>query len=127
MNSVLERVYEIGIIPVIAFNSVDEAIPLRLRLRFRHVNFLSIFIQRINFISKSKLQNCLIKTMQQTERSGLMKIIFIIKNNNTATTISESYHKNYFEIKSQIQDSFTYLGYERFSYIKDLKEMFKWY
>ncbi len=25
MNSVLERVYEIGIIPVIAFNSVDEA------------------------------------------------------------------------------------------------------
>ena len=28
MNSVLERVYEIGIIPVIAFNSVDEAIPL---------------------------------------------------------------------------------------------------
>ena len=28
MNPVLERVYEIGIIPVIAFNSVDEAIPL---------------------------------------------------------------------------------------------------
>ena len=25
MNSVLQRVYEIGIIPVIAFNSVDEA------------------------------------------------------------------------------------------------------
>ncbi|MEE0799949.1 MAG: bifunctional 4-hydroxy-2-oxoglutarate aldolase/2-dehydro-3-deoxy-phosphogluconate aldolase [Gemmiger sp.] len=28
MNPVLQRVYEIGIIPVIAFNSVDEAIPL---------------------------------------------------------------------------------------------------
>lgn len=28
MNSVVQRVYEIGIIPVIAFNSVDEAIPL---------------------------------------------------------------------------------------------------
>ena len=28
MNSVLQRVYEIGIIPVIAFNSVDEALPL---------------------------------------------------------------------------------------------------
>ena len=28
-NPVLERVYEIGIIPVIAFNSVDEALPLR--------------------------------------------------------------------------------------------------
>lgn len=28
MNSVLQRVYEIGIIPVIAFNSVDEAVPL---------------------------------------------------------------------------------------------------
>ena len=27
-NPVLERVYEIGIIPVIAFNSVDEALPL---------------------------------------------------------------------------------------------------
>ena len=27
MNSVLQRVYEIGIIPVIAFNSVDEALP----------------------------------------------------------------------------------------------------
>ena len=28
MNSVLQRVYEIGIIPVIAFNSADEALPL---------------------------------------------------------------------------------------------------
>ncbi|MGN0974503.1 MAG: bifunctional 4-hydroxy-2-oxoglutarate aldolase/2-dehydro-3-deoxy-phosphogluconate aldolase [Gemmiger sp.] len=28
MNSVIERVYQIGIIPVIAFNSVDEAVPL---------------------------------------------------------------------------------------------------
>lgn len=28
MNSVVQRVYEIGIIPVIAFNSVDEAVPL---------------------------------------------------------------------------------------------------
>lgn len=28
MNSVMQRVYEIGIIPVIAFNSVDEAVPL---------------------------------------------------------------------------------------------------
>lgn len=28
MNPVLQRVYEIGIIPVIAFNSVDEALPL---------------------------------------------------------------------------------------------------
>ena len=28
MNPVIQRVYEIGIIPVIAFNSVDEAIPL---------------------------------------------------------------------------------------------------
>ena len=28
MNSVVQRVYEIGIIPVIAFNSVDEALPL---------------------------------------------------------------------------------------------------
>lgn len=28
MNSVLEKVYQIGIIPVIAFNSVDEAVPL---------------------------------------------------------------------------------------------------
>ena len=28
MNPVLEKVYQIGIIPVIAFNSVDEAVPL---------------------------------------------------------------------------------------------------
>jgi 2-dehydro-3-deoxyphosphogluconate aldolase/(4S)-4-hydroxy-2-oxoglutarate aldolase len=28
MNSVLERIYEIGIVPVIAFNSPDEALPL---------------------------------------------------------------------------------------------------
>ena len=28
MNSVLQRIYEIGIVPVIAFNSVDEAVPL---------------------------------------------------------------------------------------------------
>ena len=28
MNPVLQRVYEIGIIPVIAFKDVDETIPL---------------------------------------------------------------------------------------------------
>ena len=28
MNPVLERIYQIGIVPVIAFNSVDEAVPL---------------------------------------------------------------------------------------------------
>ena len=28
MNPIVQRVYEIGIIPVIAFNSVDEALPL---------------------------------------------------------------------------------------------------
>ena len=33
MNPVLQRVYEIGIIPVIAFNDVDEAIPLCKALR----------------------------------------------------------------------------------------------
>lgn len=28
MNPILEKVYQIGIVPVIAFNSVDEALPL---------------------------------------------------------------------------------------------------
>ena len=28
MNPIVEKVYQIGIIPVIAFNSVDEALPL---------------------------------------------------------------------------------------------------
>ena len=27
MNPIVEKVYQIGIIPVIAFNSVDEALP----------------------------------------------------------------------------------------------------
>ena len=32
MNPIVEKVYQIGIIPVIAFNSVDEALPLCKRL-----------------------------------------------------------------------------------------------
>ncbi len=28
MSSVIDRIYGIGIVPVIAFNSVDEAVPL---------------------------------------------------------------------------------------------------
>ena len=36
MNPIVEKVYQIGIIPVIAFNSVDEALPLCIRTERSH-------------------------------------------------------------------------------------------
>jgi len=55
------------------------------------------------------------------------EFILIIKNNKTVAIISQPYHKNYFEIKLQIADKFKYIGYEKFSYIKDFKKMLIWH
>jgi hypothetical protein len=67
------------------------------------------------------------KLSHQTYNHTQREFILIIRNNKTVATISQSYHKNYFEIKFQIENKFEYLGYEKFSYIKDFKEMLMWH
>ena len=42
MNPIVEKVYQIGIIPVIAFNSVDEALPLCKALSEGGLHFLHL-------------------------------------------------------------------------------------
>ena len=63
MNSVLQRVYEIGIIPVIAFNSVDEALPRCKALMqtegMRKVSEIqSYFVRRLETIVRETGKSC---------------------------------------------------------------------
>ena len=58
-------------------------------------------------------------------RGGTYEYLYFYKNNKKKIKISEFYHKNYKQLKNEIQSQYKYLGYEEFSYLDELKEMFK--
>ena len=55
------------------------------------------------------------------------EFILIIKDNETVAMVSKVYHRNYGEIKNYLETHFNYLDYEGYSYLKELKAMFKWH
>lgn len=60
-----------------------------------------------------------------TSKAGTYEYLYLYKNGKKIIKISEFYHKNYFKIKNQIQADLKYLGYEKFSLLDELKEIFK--
>lgn len=60
-----------------------------------------------------------------TSKGGTYEYLYIYKNGKKIIKISEFYHKNYFKIKNQIQADLKYIGYENFSLLDELKEIFK--
>ncbi len=51
--------------------------------------------------------------------------LYLVKNNRKIIKISEAYHKNYNELKNRISLHSKDLGEVQFSYIDELKEIFK--
>jgi len=57
-------------------------------------------------------------------QGGTYEYLYLILNNKKVVKISEFYHKNYSEFKQVIILKTRDLGNERFSYIKELREIF---
>jgi hypothetical protein len=51
--------------------------------------------------------------------------LYLVKDKRKVIKISETYHKNYFELKKRIATDFNNLGKIEFSYLDELKEIFK--
>lgn len=51
--------------------------------------------------------------------------LYLVKDNKKIIKISQAYHKNYFELKDKISIHLKNLGEIEFSYIDELKEIFK--
>lgn len=57
-------------------------------------------------------------------RGGTYEYLYLYKNNKKQIKISEFYHKNYKQLKKEIQAQYKSLGYEKFSYFDEFKEIF---
>lgn len=51
--------------------------------------------------------------------------LYLVKDKRKVIKISETYHKNYFELKKRIATNLDNLGKIQFSYLDELKEIFK--
>lgn len=59
-----------------------------------------------------------------SSQGGTYEYIYLYKSMKKRIKISEFYHSNYNEIKSEIQAQYKPLGYENFSYLDEFKEIF---
>ncbi len=60
-----------------------------------------------------------------TSRGGNDEYLYLYSNGKKIAKISEFYHKNYGEIKQYVKSKYKNLGFEQFSYLDELKEMFE--
>jgi len=60
-----------------------------------------------------------------TSKGQSFEYLYLIKNNQKIVKISEAYHKNYYDLKNEISIHLKGLGELKFSYIDELKEIFK--
>lgn len=58
-------------------------------------------------------------------KRGTYEYLYLYKNGHKIIKISQFYHRNYDEVKRYIETKFKCLVYEKFSYIDELKEMFR--
>ena len=97
MNSVLERIYEIGIVPVIAFNSPDEALPLCKALAAgglpaAEVTFRTACAEECIKIIKKEMPEMLlgagtVLTIEQADRALAAGVEFIVSPGFNPTTV----------------------------------------
>jgi hypothetical protein len=65
------------------------------------------------------------KTSNQPYKGlGDSELLYLMKGGRKIIKISEYYHKNYYGLKAVIQSQAKNLGYENYSFIKELKEIF---
>jgi len=65
------------------------------------------------------------KVSHLSSNSKTYEYLYLYKNEDKTIKISQFYHKNYFEVKSEINEKIKYLGYEKLSYLDEFKEIFK--
>ena len=65
------------------------------------------------------------KTSIITSKGQQFEYLYLMKEENKIIKISETYHKNYEELKHEISKHAKDLGFENFSYLDELKEIFK--
>ena len=64
------------------------------------------------------------KTSILRSRGGDNEYLYLIKDNKKLVKISDYYHKNFLELKKEITTKLEDLGFEKFSYMDELKEIF---
>ena len=64
------------------------------------------------------------KTSILRSRGGENEYLYFIKDTKKVGKISNFYHKNYLELKKEISTKLNALGFEKFSYKDELKEIF---
>jgi hypothetical protein len=64
------------------------------------------------------------KTSILSSRGGDNEYLYFIKGNKKVGKISDFYHKNYLELKTEISSKLDNLGFEKFSYKNEIKETF---
>ena len=60
-----------------------------------------------------------------TSNGGNDEYLYLYLDGKKIIKVSEFYHKNYDEIKQYVKKRYKNLGFERFSYLDELKEMFE--
>ncbi len=60
-----------------------------------------------------------------TSRGGNDENLYLYRNGKKIAKISEFYHRNYQEIKQYVENKYKGLGFEEFSYLTELREIFE--
>ncbi|MEZ5037207.1 MAG: hypothetical protein R2760_06930 [Chitinophagales bacterium] len=60
----------------------------------------------------------------QTSKGGTYEYLYLYKNDKKNIKLSEFYHKNYSNLRNEIENKIKYLGYEPFSFIDEFREIF---
>lgn len=60
-----------------------------------------------------------------TSRGGNYEYLYLYKDGKKVAKISEFYHQNYLEIKQYVKSKYKDLGFEQFSYLTELREIFE--
>jgi hypothetical protein len=65
------------------------------------------------------------KTSRQSYGArGILEYLYLMNGGQKTIKLSEAYHKNYQDLKAAIQPKVKDLGYEQFSFLDELKEIF---
>lgn len=76
--------------------------------------------QKYSFIDFNGFQTSIL-----TSRGESFEYLYLVKDSQKIIKISEAYHKNYEELKNRIVENSKDLGEIKFSYIDELKDIFK--
>lgn len=96
-----------------------------IRTKFIKVTISDRFIEKKNYLGFNKQYSFKDFDGYQTSIVKSYEYLYLVKNGEKIIKISAAYHKNYVELKSKIATLSNNLGEIRFSYIDDIKEIFK--